>query len=125
MSPEFRRVTEQQPDPAPPPIASAAAAAVRYPAEYTWLILVASLDLMFTWIILHSGGRELNLFADAVIDAYGIWGLSAFKFGMILFVICLCEITGRRRDGAGRFLAVTAVLLNCVPVLMAAYLLLR
>ena len=117
-------MTDQQPDPAPPhPVAPAAAA--RYPAEYTWLVFVASLDLMFTWIVLHSGGRELNLFADAVIDAYGIWGLSAFKFGMILFVICLCEIVGRRRHGAGRFLVVTAVLLNCVPVVMAAYLLLR
>ena len=89
---------------------------MRYPAQYTWLVFVAALDLMFTWIVLHSGGTELNLFADAVIDAYGIWGLSAFKFGMILFVICLCEIVGRRRHGAGRFLAVTAVVLNCIPV---------
>ena len=117
-------MTDQQPDPATRPIVSAAAA-VRYPAEYTWLVFVAALDLMFTWIVLHSGGKELNLFADAVIDAYGIWGLSAFKFGMMLFVICLCEIVGRRRHGAGRFLAVTAVVLNCIPVVMAAYLLLR
>ena len=117
-------MTDQQPDSPPRPFFSAPTA-VRYPAQYTWLVFVASLDLMFTWIVLHRGGQEVNLLADAVIDAYGLWGLSAFKFGFVLFVICLCEIVGRRRHGAGRFLAVTAVALNCIPVAMAAYLLLR
>ena len=114
-------MTEPESDPSPRPVANA----MRYPTEYTWLVLVASLDLMLTWVVLHSGGQELNLVADAVIDAYGLWGLSAFKFGMVLFVICLCEIVGRRRDAAGRFLAMTAVGLNCVPVVLAMYLLLR
>jgi hypothetical protein len=97
---------------------------VRYPAAYTWIVLLASLDLMLTWVILHQGGQELNRLADSVIDRYGLWGLSAFKFGMISFVICLCEFIGRQRPGSGRFLAVVAILLNCVPVTMASYLLL-
>ena len=122
-------MTEQQQPPDPlssrPPATVTPAAGVRYPSEYTWLVFAASLDLMFTWIVLHRGGREVNLLADAVIESFGLWGLSAFKFGIVLFVICLCEIVGRRRHGAGRFLAVTAVVLNCVPVVMSAYLLLR
>jgi hypothetical protein len=116
-------VTEQeQPEPSHRP--SPAAAAVRYPAEYTWLVLVASLDLMFTWVVLHQGGREMNALADTVIDRFGLWGLSAFKFGIVAFVICLCEIVGRQRHRAGRFLAAAAIGLNCVPVLMAIFLLL-
>jgi hypothetical protein len=97
---------------------------VHYPTEYTWLVLIASLDLMLTWVILHAGGRELNSVADNIIDRYGLWGLSAFKFGIIAFVICLCEIIGPRRPATGRFLALTAVALNCIPVTMAVYLLL-
>jgi hypothetical protein len=98
---------------------------VRYPAEYTWLVLIASLDLMLTWVVLHFGGQELNGLADRIIDRSGLWGLSAFKFGVIAFVICLCEFIGGRRPRTGRFLAIVAILLNCVPVAMAAYLLLR
>src|SRR4051794_9296945 len=82
---------------------------VRYPSEYTWLVFIASLDLMLTWVILHRGGQELNSLADTIIDRYGLWGLSAFKFGVIAFIICLCEFIGRRKPGTGRFLAVAAI----------------
>ena len=107
-----------------PAPAAAAIGTVRYPAAYTWLVLVASLDLMLTWVILHEGGAEVNRLADRIIDLYGLWGLSAFKFGIVAFVICLCELIGRHRPGSGRFLAVAAVLLNCVPVTVASFLLL-
>src|SRR3954453_1155137 len=97
---------------------------VRYPSEYTWLVFIASLDLMFTWIVLHRGGREANLVAHGVIERFGLWGLTAFKFGVVFFVICLCEMIGRRHPTRGRLLALIAIALNCVPVGVAGYLLL-
>lgn len=86
---------------------------------YVWLILLASLDIMCTWIVLWHGGREMNGLAARFIR-YGPAGLVVYKFLLIVLIISLCEIVGRRNMGAARILIGAAIGLNCIPVLFAA-----
>jgi hypothetical protein len=92
---------------------------------YVWLVLVAALDIMLTWVILHFGGREVNGVAAHIITHYGLPGLVAFKFAIVAFVILLCEVIHRRRPSAARRLARWAIAINCVPIALAFWLLLH
>ena len=96
---------------------------VLYENHYTWFVLVSALDVMFTWIVLHAGGREANALAAAVLRRYGLEGMVLFKFALVFFVIVLCEIIGRRNRDAGRRLATGAVAVTCVPLVIAVMLL--
>lgn len=96
------------------------AAPVRYATWYPWFVLLASLDVMLTWTILRLGGREANVIAEQVIDAFGLPGAIALKFGSVIVVVLVCEYVGRQADRAGRRLAATAVALSVVPVLIGA-----
>jgi hypothetical protein len=97
--------------------------AVLYENHYTWFVLVSALDVMFTWIVLHAGGREANAIAAAVLQRFGLEGMVAFKFALVAFVIVLCEVIGRRSRNAGRNLASASVALTCVPLVVAVMLL--
>ena len=88
---------------------------VLYPNEYVWFVLVASLDVMFTWAILQRGGTEVNPIARLVIDAWALPGAIAFKYALTVFVIVVCEIVGRQRPQTGRRLAWVAVAVSAVP----------
>jgi hypothetical protein len=90
-----------------------------YPDIYAWFILLASLDLMLTWIILHLEGVELNVVADWIIEHYDLKGVVIYKFVLVLFVILMCELVGRRNYRRGLQLARWAVVLTAVPVLIA------
>lgn len=90
-----------------------------YPQAYTWLILVSALDIMFTWVVLHFGGREVNLLADLIIDSSGLWGLLVFKFGLVVLSIVICEEVGRRRRETGKRLSWLAVVISATPVIAA------
>jgi hypothetical protein len=89
---------------------------MRYQSEYVWLVFVSSLDIMLTWAILRRGGEEVNPVAKIVIEMWGLHGAIAFKFALMLFVIISCEVIGRRRDAAGRKLAIAAVAISAFPV---------
>lgn len=89
---------------------------VLYPRVYPWLILMAALDVMVTWIVLAAGGMELNALAARVIDAAGLPGMIAYKFSCIGLVLILCEAVGRHRARAGSGLARWAVAMNALPV---------
>jgi hypothetical protein len=102
---------------------SRATSPVLYENHYTWFVLVSALDLMLTWVVLQLGGREANGLAAAVLERFGLEGMIYFKFALVVFVIALCEIVGRRDRGAGRKLATWAVALTCVPLLVAVGLL--
>lgn len=97
---------------------------LHYPAAYTWLVFVASMDIMMTWVILHSGGREVNPLAEAVIHRFDLPGIVAFKFVLVAVIILISEVVGTRRPAVGRWFAAAAVLVSCVPVVLAFYLLL-
>jgi hypothetical protein len=96
---------------------------VLYENHYTWFVLVSALDVMLTWVVLHAGGREANGIAAAVLQRWGLEGMVVFKFALVVLVIALCEVIGRRNRAAGRQLATWAVALTCVPLVIAVGLL--
>ena len=91
---------------------------VTFPEAYTWFVFVSALDFMFTWIVLHLRGSEVNPIANLVLERGGLWGLLLFKFTMVAVVVLLCEIIGRRRFRIGRLVAILAVVLTCLPVIL-------
>jgi hypothetical protein len=96
---------------------------VRYPDQYVWFVFVSALDLMLTWIVLHFGGREANGIANTILQRFGLVGFVIFKFGLVVLVICLCEVIGRRNDRVARRIASFAVAVTCLPVLLSIVLL--
>jgi len=91
-----------------------------YPGAYGLFIALATLDLLFTWAILHQGGRELNVVADWVIQRFDLPGVVAYKFALVLLVVLICETAGRKKPPVGVKLAYWAVALTAFPVLVGA-----
>lgn len=94
-----------------------------YQNAYTWLVFVSAMDIMMTWVVLHSGGYEANALANVVLQNHGLPGLVIYKFAFITLAIVICEVVGRRQPATGRKLAVASVALTCVPVVLAFFLL--
>ncbi len=92
---------------------------VLYPTHYVWLVFASALDIMFTWIVLHFGGWEVNGVAQRVLEQYGLTGIVLFKFALVTLLIVLCELIGRINNAAGRRLATFAIILTFVPVTLA------
>ncbi|MBN2448274.1 MAG: hypothetical protein JXO22_16225 [Phycisphaerae bacterium] len=99
--------------------------AVLYPQIYLWYVLFASLDIMVTWVVLHFGGAEVNPAGQWVIARYNLAGLVVYKFALVMFVILICEIVGRRRERMGHRLAEWAVAITAIPVVIGLTQLLR
>ena len=93
--------------------------AVLYPNVYVWYVLLASLDVMLTTVILAAGGYEMNSLADRVLGRWGLPGLVVFKFSLVLLVVAICEVVGRRNDRTGRKLAEWAVAITAIPVVVS------
>ena len=102
-------------------LSNSAPGAPRYPNHYTWFVFISALDIMLTWIILFFGGYEVNGLADFIIARFGLPGLVMFKFGIVVFVIFLCETVGRRKHLSGKQLAEWAIAITCIPVAVALY----
>lgn len=98
---------------------------VLYPNHYVWFVFLSAMDAMVTWVVLYRGGREVNALADWVIRRYGLAGMVAYKFLLVVVVVAVCELTGRRKPATGRSLARLAVVVGCVPVALGLALLLR
>lgn len=94
---------------------------VLYPDTYVWLVFLASLDIMLTWIILSPPfeGMEVNKLADWVIQTGGLKATVAYKFVLIVIVITICEIVGRRRLETGARLGAWCVAIQIIPVVVA------
>jgi hypothetical protein len=94
---------------------------VLYPNTYVWLVFLASLDIMLTWIVLSPvfGGVEVNWLANLVIRAGGLKATVLYKFGLIVLVIVICEFIGRRRRRTGLRLATWCLAIQCIPVIAA------
>ena len=95
-----------------------------YPNRYVWFVFLSAMDVFMTFIVLWFGGREANNVANWIYQRWGISGMTAFKFAVVVFVILLCEYIGRRNERAGRLLAEWAIALTCLPVVIAIALLL-
>ena len=104
---------------------------VRYPNAYVWFIFLAALDIMLTYLILHpvlfardatmteSRGSEANALANWFIERWDVPGMVIFKFVLVVLVVVLCELIGRRKDETGRRIAEWAVAITSIPVLVA------
>jgi hypothetical protein len=90
-----------------------------YQRVYLWFVLVSALDIMFTWTILSLGGKEVNVIADAVIAHTGFSGMMIYKFCLVLLVVVICEVVGRRRRALGRILASWSVAVTAIPVVLS------
>ena len=89
---------------------------------YVWLIFLACLDIMCTWIVLWHHGIELNPVAKKFVS-YGPKGLVLYKLPLMVFVIFLCEIVGRKNRRAAQVLIGAAIALTCIPILLAIFML--
>lgn len=90
--------------------------AATYPTVYTWYVFLSSLDIMFTWVVLHAGGREENVLADWIIQQFNLPGLVLFKFCLVVLVVLICEVVGRRNATLGRTLGRWILLISAFPV---------
>ena len=77
------------------------------------------MDIMFTWIVLFFGGREVNGLAAHVIERYDLVGMVLFKFAMMTVALVTCELVGRQREATGRRLARFGIAVTCFPVFVA------
>jgi hypothetical protein len=103
--------------------------AVLYPNVYFWYVFLASLDVVLTILILsplfvqtdtlEPRGSELNPLADWITRVAGLPGIVVFKFALVILVVCICEIVGRRKHETGRRLARWAVAISAIPVVVA------
>lgn len=89
---------------------------MRYENQYVWFLFFASLDIMLTWAILKREGSEVNPVARVVIEMWDLPGAIAFKFSLILVVITVCEVIGRRQDRTARWLVNVSVFVSSMPV---------
>ena len=110
---------------AEPAVGFALRRAVLFPNVYVWYVLFAALDIILTWVILHWGGSELNALADWIIRRHDLLGIVTYKFALVLFVVLVCEIVGRRNRRRGLKLARWAVILTAFPVVVALIHLMR
>lgn len=117
---------------------------VLYPRAYLWFVFLAALDVLLTYLILspvfsselafynssevqlvpglvryQEQGAELNLLADWVIRKHDVPGMVAYKFGLAVLILCVCEAVGRRRAEVGRRLSEWIVGISAVPVIVA------
>lgn len=96
---------------------------VIFPNGYVWFVFVSALDIMLTWVVLHLGGREANALANEIIYRYGLPGLVAFKFALVIVVVLICEIVGRKKHESARLLLSVGIMITCMPVVLALALL--
>jgi Domain of unknown function (DUF5658) len=92
---------------------------VIFPNGYVWFVFVSALDIMLTWVVLHLGGREANGLANEIIYRYGLPGLVIFKFALVILVVLICEVVGRRKHESARLLLSVGIMITCMPVVLA------
>lgn len=96
-----------------------------YPNRYVWFVFLSTMDVLMTFIVLWFGGRETNGVANWVLQRFGFVGITLFKFALVIVVIVLCEIVGRKDERAGLLLIRAGIVITCVPVAIAFVLLIR
>jgi hypothetical protein len=90
---------------------------MRYPNTYVWLVLVSALDIFLTLIVIYIWhGYEVNPIVAAIISHLGFHWAIVFKLAIVVLVIIVCEVVGRKSDRTGRRLAVASVIVSTLPV---------
>lgn len=94
---------------------------VLYPTAYVLYVLLAMLDITFTWWILQLGGYEANPVAALALNHAGFSGMILFKYVTIVLVIGSCEYIGRQRPDIGLRLADSAAAIHLIPLAAAVF----
>ncbi len=89
---------------------------ILYPRGYSWLIVLAVLDVCCTYVILRLGGIELNGIANWFLRMFDLYGLIALKFSCVALVLLICEVVGRLRAASGTRLVAAAIVISAFPV---------
>lgn len=89
---------------------------VVFPRHYVWLLGLAAMDVLVTWLVLQTGGNELNALARVAIERAGVAGMISIKAATMALVLAICEYIGRRRPPLGRRLAELALAANTLAV---------
>lgn len=81
---------------------------LRLETETSWFVLASALDFAMTFIMLkHENPNfrfvESNPIARFFLDHWGINGLLAFKLGIVVFVVTLCQIIARHNPKSAKF----------------------
>ena len=90
-----------------------------YQTAYKWFVYISALDVILTWFILLVGGEEVNWLADVVIAHAGLKGILIYKFCLVVLVVLICEVVGRRKPWVGRKLAGLAIVITALPVVLS------
>lgn len=91
-----------------------------FPRHYIWFLVLSAMDLLLTSVILHLGGREVNIIANQVLYNWDLAGLTVYKFLIVALVVVLCEAIGRLEPLTGRRVAACAILITLFPVTFAS-----
>ncbi|MBX3363783.1 MAG: hypothetical protein KF866_03365 [Phycisphaeraceae bacterium] len=85
---------------------------------YAGIAALASLDVLFTSIILFLGGIELNLLAARMYNAAGMPGMAAFKAACVVLALICIEAVRRHNPALGRRTGEWALALSLFPVVV-------
>ncbi|HSI32330.1 MAG: DUF5658 family protein [Phycisphaerae bacterium] len=96
---------------------------LRYPTPYTWLVFLGAMDVMLTWVVLHRGGTEVNGLARWVIQNFGLGGMVAYKFALIVLIILIGEAIAKRREPTAKRFVEWSVAITAIPVVISLTLL--
>lgn len=105
-----------------------------FETEASWFGFAGALDTFLTWILLHLSARglsrgvfsESNPIARWVLHQWGMRGMVIFKILMVVLVIAIAEVVGRRHPLVARLLlwggtlVVTLVVIRSFRLLAAA-----
>lgn len=92
---------------------------VLYPNSYVLYVVLAMMDIAFTWCILELGGYEANPVAAMALDRGGLAGMVLLKYVTIVLVVASCEYIGRHRPVTGHRLADWAAAVHLIPTTLA------
>jgi hypothetical protein len=91
--------------------------------EYFGFLLLSICDLFLTGYIFRNGGMEANGLPAWILKNWGLMGLALFKFGMVMFLIIICEVIAMFNIQRARFVIlggcavyVLVVLYECVLI---------
>ncbi|HEX8876191.1 MAG TPA: DUF5658 family protein [Phycisphaerales bacterium] len=93
---------------------------ILYPRGYSWLVVLAVLDVCCTYAILRLGGIELNGIANWFLRMFDLYGLITLKFVCVGLVLMICEVVGRLRATTGTRLVAAAIVISAFPVAVGA-----
>jgi hypothetical protein len=92
----------------------------RFLPLHRWFLSLALLDAILTTLVLSRGGEELNSLARAILETSGLAGMVLFKLALVVLILVLIELIGRRRQSAARMIALLAIAANTVAVTLGA-----